>query len=159
MRLQPLKSSQVQPALFAIAVTGMILGVAACGSSGPVPPPSPSSSRSSLGVVGTWKGSYHGCTQGLTGLRLVVMREGHTSNGLKATFNFYPLPSNPAVPSGSYTMTGSYSPGRVTLLGSRWIHHPPGYVLVNLAGKPPPPGGNRFSGTAGGCTTFSLKRG
>jgi hypothetical protein len=87
------------------------------------------------------------------------MRERPASNHLKATFNFYPLPSNPTVQSGSYTMTGSYSPGRVALYGSRWIHHPPGYMLVNLAGKPPPPGGSRFSGTAVGCSTFSLKRG
>jgi hypothetical protein len=159
MRLQPPKSSQVQPALFAIAVTGMILGVAACGSSGPVPPPPPSSSHSSPGVVGTWKGSYLGCSQGPTGLRLVIMREPHTSNRLKAIFNFYPLPGNPTAPSGSYTMTGFYSPGRVTLHGSRWIHHPPGYILVNLVGKPPLPGGKRFSGAAVGCSTFSLKRG
>jgi hypothetical protein len=87
------------------------------------------------------------------------MREGHAGNRLKATFNFYPLPGNPTAPSGSYTMTGSYSPGRVALYGRRWIHHPPGYILVNLTGKPPPPGGKRFSGAAVGCSTFSLKRG
>jgi hypothetical protein len=159
MRLQPSKSSRIKPALFAIAVTGMTLGVAACGSSGSAPTPPPSSSRSSADVVGTWKGSYLGCTQGATGLRLVIMRERPTGNLLKATFSFYPLPGKPAAASGSYTMTGSYSPGRVALYGRRWIHHPSGYILVNLVGKPPPPGGNRFSGTAGGCSTFSLKRG
>jgi len=158
MRLQPPKSSRIQPALSAIAVTGMILGVVACGSSAPVPSPSSSSSPSSSDVVGTWKGSYLGCTQGPTGLRLVIMHERHTSNGLTATFNFYPLKSNPTAPTGSYTMTGSYSPGRVTLDGRHWIHQPPGYVLVNLVGKPPPPGGKQFSGKAGGCSTFSLKR-
>ena len=159
MRLQPPKSSRIQPALSAIAVTGMILGVVACGSSAPVPSPSSSSSPSSSDVVGTWKGSYLGCTQGPTGLRLVIMHERHTSNGLTATFSFYPLPANRTAPSGSYTMTGSYSPARVALYGSRWIHHPPGYILVNLIGKPPPPGGKRFSGKAVGCSTFSLKRG
>ncbi len=156
MGLQPLKSSRVRPVLFAIAVTGMVLGVAACGSSGPGAPPSPS--HSSPGIAGTWKGSYLGCGQGPTGLRLVIMREPGTSNRLKATFSFYPLPGNPAAASGSYTMTGSYSPARVALYGSHWIHHPSGYILVNLIGKPPPPGGNRFSGSAVGCSTFSLKR-
>jgi hypothetical protein len=109
-------------------------------------------------VVGTWKGSYLGCAQGPTGLRLVVKRKRHTTNQLNATFNFYALPGNPAVPSGSYAMTGYYFPGGVALNGTHWIHQPPGYVFVNLVGNPPRSGGKRFSGAAVGCSTFSLKR-
>jgi hypothetical protein len=109
-------------------------------------------------VIATWKGSYLGCGQGPTGLRLVVRRSGRTGNRLKATFNFYALRSNPTVPSGSYAMTGYYFPGGVALDGTRWIHQPAGYEMVNLVGVPPLPGGKNFRGAVVDCTTFSLKR-
>jgi hypothetical protein len=109
-------------------------------------------------VVGRWKGSYLGCAQGPTGLRLVVKRKGRTGNRLKATFSFHALPSNPAVPSGSYAMTGYYFPGGVALYGTRWIHQAPGYNMVNLVGVSPRPGAKRFRGVIVDCTTFSLKR-
>jgi hypothetical protein len=109
-------------------------------------------------VIGTWKGSYLGCTQGPTGLRLVVKDKGRTGNELRATFNFHPLPSNPTVPSGSYAMTGYYFPGGVVLNGIRWIHMPPGYAMVNLVGAAPRSGQNTFDGAIVGCRTFSLKR-
>lgn len=107
-------------------------------------------------VTGTWTGSYLGCSQGPTGLRLVVKRRA--GNHLKATFNFYALRSNPGVPSGSYAMTGYYFPGGVALYGTRWIHQPAGYNIVNLVGLPPPAGGKRFGGVIAGCSTFSLKK-
>ena len=116
------------------------------------PPGHPASSA----VAGLWKGSYLGCGQGPTGLRLVVRRRA--GNLLKATFSFHALPSNPTVPSGSYTMTGFYFPGGVALDGSRWIHRPAGYGMVNLVGTPPRAGGRRFRGAVVGCSTFSLTR-
>lgn len=107
-------------------------------------------------VVGTWKGSYLGCAQGPTGLRLVVRHQA--GNRLTARFNFYALPGNPAVPSGSYAMTGFYFPGGVALRGTHWIHRPPGFGMVNLVGKPLPAGAKRFGGAVAGCSAFSLKR-
>lgn len=114
--------------------------------------------RSRSDVVATWKGSYVGCGQGPTGLRLVIKRKGSAADRLKARFNFFALPGNPTVPSGSYAMTGFYFPGGVALYGTRWIHQPPGFSMVNLVGKPPRSTGKRFRGAVVGCSTFSLKR-
>jgi hypothetical protein len=118
----------------------------------------PAGHPSRSNVVATWRGSYLGCGQGPTGLRLVVKRKGSAADRIKATFSFFALPSNPAVPSGSYSMTGYYFPGGVALDGTRWIHQPAGYGIVNLVGVPPRPGGKKFRGAIVGCTTFSLKR-
>lgn len=107
-------------------------------------------------VLGSWKGSYLGCAQGPTGLRLVVRAKGRTGNQLTATFNFYALPSNPTVPSGSYAMTGYYFPGGVALEQSHWIKQPPGYEMVNVVGKSPVAGGKRFGGVIVDCSKFSL---
>jgi hypothetical protein len=109
-------------------------------------------------VIDTWKGSYLGCSQGPTGLRLAVRRRGRAGDRLYATFNFYALKSNPSVPSGSYAMTGYYFPGGVALYGTHWIHQPPGYGMVNLVGRPPRRDGTTFRGAIVDCTTFSLKR-
>jgi hypothetical protein len=107
-------------------------------------------------VAGTWKGSYLGCTQGPTGLTLIVTPAGKTGNQLAAKFEFHALPSNSAVPPGSYTMKGYLFPGVVVLYASKWIKQPSGYITVDLAG--PLPKAGRFSGAVSSCSTFSLKR-
>jgi hypothetical protein len=107
-------------------------------------------------VVATWKGSYRGCAQGATGLRLAVKRKGRTGSRLTATFSFYALRSNPAVPSGSFAMSGFYFPGGVVLDQSHWIHQPPGYEMVNLVGRPPH--ARKLGGVIVGCSAFSLRR-
>jgi hypothetical protein len=112
--------------------------------------------HSRTAVIGTWKGSYLGCGQGPTGLRLVVKPAGRTGNRLKATFNFYALASNPGVPTGSYTMTGFYFPGGVVLDQDHWISQPAGYSMVNLVGNPPHL--SKWNGAIVGCTTFAVKR-
>jgi hypothetical protein len=107
-------------------------------------------------VTGTWKGSYLGCTQGPTGLTLIVKPAGQTGNQLAAKFDFHALPSNPGVPTGSYTMKGYLFPGAVVLYASKWIKQPGGYVTEDLAG--PLPKAGKFSGAVSFCSTFSLKR-
>jgi hypothetical protein len=107
-------------------------------------------------VTGTWKGSYLGCNQGPTGLTLIVEPAGQTGNQLAAKFEFHALPSNPGVPSGSYTMKGYLFPGIVVLYGNKWIKQPSGYIMVDLAG--PLPKSGKFSGAVSTCSTFSLKR-
>ena len=109
---------------------------------------------SALVVTGTWKGSYLGCGQGPTALTLVI--KGHGGNNLTAIFEFHALPSNPGVPTGSYAMTGHYTPTTVVLVRSHWIKQPGGYQMVNLTG--PLPKGGKFTGTVGSCTRFSLTR-
>jgi eukaryotic-like serine/threonine-protein kinase len=108
-------------------------------------------------LAGTWTGTYT-CSQGLTGLRLVIKTT--PDSRLTATFNFYPVPANPGVPSGSYTMTGTSSAGGVQLTHGHWIHEPSGYEMVDLSGPAPRNGGTLLSGTVttSGCTTFSLTK-
>ena len=107
-------------------------------------------------VDGTWKGSYLGCTQGTTGLTLIVKPAGQTGNQLTAKFEFHALPGNPGVASGSFTMKGYLFPGVVVLYASKWIKQPGGYLLVDLAG--PLPKAGKFGGAVSFCSTFSLKR-
>lgn len=108
--------------------------------------------------VGTWKGGY-GCNQGLTGLTLTVEDEG--DGQVSATFEFYAHPDNPGVPSGSFSMTGTYEAGRLSLQGEEWIEQPEGYVMVGYEsvtdlGIDP----NRIYGTVSGqgCSVFEMRR-
>ena len=112
-------------------------------------------------LIGDWTGSYT-CSQGLTGLDLSIERS--SSGVVNATFNFYPLPENPSVPTGSFLMEGSYGEnGNLILNGTDWLEQPTGYRTVNLEGQV----SNNFSTFSGqvtsstgaaGCTTFSLSK-
>ena len=110
-------------------------------------------------LTGTWTGSYI-CSQGLTGLRLVILaaRDGT----LTGTFSFYALPANPGVPSGEGTITGTYSATRTDIMPGHWIRQPPGYVLVGLIAGPPADNGTllrgRVSNPGPGCSTFSVTK-
>lgn len=124
--------------------------------SGPAttPPASPSPAT----LTGTWTGSYV-CSQGETGLSLVIQA---TPDGtLTATFSFYAVPDNPGVPSGSYTMTGTYSAAGVNLTPDQWISQPPGWEMVGLSSGPPVQDGTVLDGnvTTPGCSTFTVTRG
>jgi hypothetical protein len=122
------------------------------------PAPAPPASLSPAALTGTWTGSYL-CSQGETGLRLVI--QAAPGGALTATFNFYALPGNPGVPSGSFTMTGTYSAAGVDLTQDQWISQPAGYEMVNLSSGPPAPNGTVLAGsiTTPGCSTFTVTRG
>jgi hypothetical protein len=171
---------------------GLILGLAvalsACGTSAskapaiaPVPVtatpiahvPASSSPAVTEGVLGTWKGTYT-CAQGLTGMTLTIAQsqgqsqsESQTSNGgINAVLDFYAVPSNPSVPSGSGTLHGTYTAGNLTLTWQAFTGTPPGgYVGIDLKGSLSGSGSAQtLSGSvtplSGGnaCTTFSLTR-
>jgi len=105
-------------------------------------------------IIGDWEGSYT-CSQGLTGLDLTIQSSG-TKNALKATFTFYPLPSNRRSPVGVYEMAGTYNSASLIVLNpTRWIHQPPGYEPVGLVGAL---SRNKFSGKVVGCSTFSVQK-
>jgi hypothetical protein len=108
-------------------------------------------------LTGTWTGSYI-CSQGLTGLRLVV--RAAPDGTLTGTFSFYALPANPHVPSGEGTITGTYSATRTDIRPDRWIRQPPGYVLVGLVAGPPTDNGTLLHGrvSTAGCATFSVTK-
>jgi hypothetical protein len=106
-------------------------------------------------IAATWTGTYT-CSQGLTGLRLTI--KAAAGNALYATFAFYPVPSNPSVPSGSYSMTGFMDPAGIFLNGNQWISQPAGYDMVNIVGDPPAGENTNLSGSVPGCSPISLKR-
>jgi serine/threonine-protein kinase len=105
-------------------------------------------------LTGSWTGSYT-CTQGLTDFQLAI--QAAPDGTAAATVNFYPDPSNPNVPSGEYTMTGTYSASGMALIPSHWVHQPPNYLMVPFDAGPLTSDGKTLSGTipASGCTTFT----
>jgi eukaryotic-like serine/threonine-protein kinase len=115
------------------------------------------SSHHSSGLAGTWTGTYV-CSQGQTGLRLAIQTAA--GGTLTATFNFYAVPANPGVPSGSFTMTGTSSRAGVHLTHGHWIKEPAGYMMIDLSAPPASDGGAVLSGTVTtpGCTTFTVKK-
>jgi hypothetical protein len=116
-----------------------------------------SGSHHATGLAGTWTGTYV-CSQGETGLRLAI--RAASGGTLTATFNFYAVPANPRVQSGSFTMTGTDSHAGMLLTYGHWIKQPGGYEMVDLSAPPPSDGGDRLSGTVttSGCTTFTVTR-
>jgi hypothetical protein len=171
-------------------ILGFVLALSACGTSAskapaiaPVPVtatpiahvPASSSPAVTEGVLGTWKGTYT-CAQGLTGMTLTIAQsqgqsqsEAQTSNGgINAVLDFYAVPSNPSVPSGSGTLQGTYTAGNLTLTWQAFTGTPPGgYVGIDLKGSLSGSGSGSaqtLSGSvtplSGGnaCTTFSLTR-
>ena len=107
-------------------------------------------------VDGVWSGTYT-CNQGLTGMKMTIT--GSSDNNLQATVDFYAVSSNPAVPNGSYVMTGDYSSsGGLVLTPDHWIDQPPGYQMVGFSS--PGPNGGSMQGTVqyDGCTAFSVSK-
>lgn len=109
-------------------------------------------------VIGVWEGTYT-CAQGLTGITLTISQA--SPDRAQALFHFYADPRNPRVPTGCFSMAGSYQPDRneLRLVGKDWIMRPSGYVTVDFDGTIDALG-SRFTGTVkgSGCTTFDLTR-
>jgi clan AA aspartic protease (TIGR02281 family) len=107
---------------------------------------------------------YHGsyvCPQGTTDLSLRILGTLSGSNKY-AVFSFGPLPSNPAVPSGSFSVTGhiDITGGGMDLSPAEWIARPPGYNMVGLKGSSND-GGQSFNGYVVGpdeCRGFFLTK-
>jgi hypothetical protein len=141
-------------ALVAFAVIGCLAGTMFLSSARAEP-----QLKKSLAVTGQWTGKYI-CGQGITRLDLEI--EQGQGNKVTATFRFGPLPENPEVPHGAYTMTGTYDPilRHVELEGVKWIEYPQNYIMVGLDGRMDSDGG-RIKGTVptlGNCTVFEVKR-
>jgi hypothetical protein len=121
----------------------------------PAPPP-PMFIPAPHSMVGVWNGWYR-CAQGDTGARLTAYR---TPLGtIEGQFDFFPLASNPRVPSGSYIVRVVSSANQTTLVGSRWLIQPPTFAMVDLQGVVSQDG-RRFFGRidAPMCQSFSLER-
>lgn len=111
-------------------------------------------------LAGRWQGTYY-CAQGLTGVTLTIRGDDQQAEAL---FHFYPVPQNPNVPVGCYTMRGYVDTATDTVhLDSDdktdWILRPPTYVTVNFRGRFSE-GRQRITGRVEGpaCSTFTLRR-
>ena len=109
---------------------------------------------SKIKLIGTWEGRYT-ANQGRTGVTITVKEttvDGYLTAGV---FNFYAIPSNPSVPTGAYTLRGSFDnkTGEVVFRGDEWISHPTNYHFitifsqVDLAKKKITSGSNSYSMT------------
>jgi len=86
-------------------------------------------------VLGIWRGEYS-CAQGLTGVTLILEKNPGNNHLINGTFSFFPLPFNPTVPSGSFTLKGNYTESRkLTLIPDRWIDHPFLFTMVSIDGR------------------------
>ena len=119
----------------------------------------PSNSDVLRGLVGTWDGEYT-CGQGNTGLVLTI--KPARGEELPATFEFFPLASNPSAKQGSYSMVGAISPrGQLVFKQQQWINQPPGYAMVDLAVTSPlTPDTTNLSGDVlmDNCKGFSVRK-
>ncbi len=105
------------------------------GAPAPYAPRSRAQRRDGIPPHSVWEGTYV-CNQGLSSVTftLDVDRAGNAT----ARYDFGPVPSNPTVPSGSYSLTGvvrrqdgggfagDFEP-------TEWIVHPPSYFMVPLS--------------------------
>ncbi|MFE7773283.1 serine/threonine-protein kinase [Streptomyces sp. NPDC057445] len=121
------------------------------------PEPEPSQDNGVEAVTGRWLGSYV-CNQGITGLSLTIEDQG--DGDVSAVFSFFPAPSNPLVPRGSFAMTGTYLDGELSLAGDYWIEQPPDFLMVGLAARYDPGTPEHLDGAVQGpgCSSFSVSR-
>jgi hypothetical protein len=140
-----------------LAMTGAVIGNLAVTHSGPFSSPAatPTATTASARFSGTWLGTYT-CSQGLTGLRLTVSNTA--GDTLQATFAFFAVPSNPHVPSGSFSMTGHATGKTADLVHDHWITQTPGYVMVDLVGTLRGDGVLGGSVSSSGCGSFSVTK-
>ncbi|RAJ75353.1 MULTISPECIES: serine/threonine-protein kinase [unclassified Streptomyces] len=118
---------------------------------------SPSYSGTAEGISGRWDGNYI-CNQGVTGLSLAIQQ--HSDGTADAVFSFYPAPSNPGVPRGSFAMKGTFTGRVLTLRASRWINRPSNFDAVNLSAVYDTSTPDHLDGLilGGNCSTFSTER-
>ena len=125
----------------------MALALIACGSepteSPSRPPPAPPIEAippqrplEPLPARTVWTGTYV-CAQGSTALTLTI--DLTPEGGVAAKFDFGPLPQNPDVPRGSYSMSGELALGTggvitVKLRPLSWLRQPPNYIMVGIDG-------------------------
>jgi len=84
--------------------------------------------------IGEWNGTYT-ANQGETSFALNVDNPD-TNGNYQAIFSFGPTVKNPNVPTGSFSMLGSYDPQskKLNFKGVQWIKQPATYAMVDMDG-------------------------
>ncbi len=82
-----------------------------------------------------WEGTYV-CNQGLSSVKLTL--DADRAGNATAIYDFGPVPTNPTVPTGSYSLTGAlHRQDGGGFAGdfepAEWIVHPPNYFMVPLS--------------------------
>ncbi|MEW2359431.1 hypothetical protein [Spirillospora sp. NPDC029432] len=124
----------------------------------PAAPPEPAvPGDSATALSGVWEGTYT-CNQGLTRLRLTLT--GDPAGRITGVLRFSADPSNPSVPTGSYTVNGTLSGDSLRLRGDSWISRPGVYLMVSLDAELSSADPDQIQGTVdgAGCTTFTVRR-
>ena len=106
-------------------------------------------------LSGTWRGTYR-CSKGLIGMELIVYIVD--SQSLRATFNFFPVASNPGVPRGSVAKKGTYNSSSFSMQGDYWIEHPSGYFMSKETASFDSSGPESLEGQIEGCKNFAIKK-
>jgi hypothetical protein len=109
--------------------------------------------------VGAWTGTYR-CAQGLTDGDLVITRT--PAGGLNAVFHFFADATNPGVPEGCFTMSGSLDTQgeHITLRPGAWLIRPPNYAMAGIDGQIDPLGTSidgHITGFGSACGEIHLR--
>ncbi|MGI9436271.1 MAG: hypothetical protein ACR2Q4_15850, partial [Geminicoccaceae bacterium] len=112
-------------------------------------------------LLGAWQGEFH-CQWDTIGFTLnIAESESREVEAVDAVFSFFSRPDGPAIPAGSFEMSGDYDPedGTIVLKSKAWIKRPLGIQRHNLSGRAEI-GGTAISGRieSPGCTEFYLAR-
>ena len=87
----------------------------------------------SIHLKGKWTGTYI-ANQGKTRVNIDI--RAVTLDGFirKGTFHFSAVPTNPSVPTGSYTLKGGFDKqtGEVVFAGNEWLIHPSDYIFIEI---------------------------
>lgn len=84
-------------------------------------------------LTGDWEGVYP-CGQGPTSATLSIT--GTPNGQVTGVLDFHPVSENPQIPSGRYTVRGSFTvEGDLTLVPDAWIVRPRNSHMVGLRGK------------------------
>jgi hypothetical protein len=101
----------------------------------PTESPKPQPSASNNGSInGKWIGKYT-CAQGITGVTLTINQKG---TEIAAEFELYPLPENPNLPRGAYSLNGTFNPNtlEMNLKAAKWLKRPGAtWVVVDFSGQ------------------------
>ncbi len=98
-------------------------------------PRSASRARDAFPLHSVWQGTYV-CNQGLSTVTLTIDADRYGT--ATARYDFGPTPSNPSVPNGAYTLTGTLRRAdgggfAGDFEAAEWVVHPPGYYMVALS--------------------------